>query len=304
VSPNLLRIATRESPLALWQAEWVGSELRRLHPGLEVELVSMSTSADRDLSRPLAEIGGKGVFAKEIQLAVLEGRADIAVHSAKDLPARSHEGLELVAAPERADCRDALVGAELSELKAGDVVATGSNRRRVLLAELVPGLVFSDLRGNMATRLSKSGDFAAILVAAVALERLGLSGKISEILDPELFTPQVGQGTLAVEARTDDAFTKDLLAPLNHAESLRELSAERSFLDELGGDCDLPAGAWATTSEGGTLRLRAVLAASAPAAGVPATAEHLPARVEESGEDPVAIGAAAARKLLDLLGVR
>ncbi len=281
----------------MWQAEWVGNELRRQHPDLEVDLVSMSTSADRDLSRPLAEIGGKGVFAKEIQLAVLEGRADVAVHSAKDLPAVTPPGLELVAAPQRGDCRDALVGARLGDLRPGDVVATGSNRRRVQLAELMPALVFADLRGNMETRLGKAGDFAAIVVAAVALERLGLSAHISEVFDPDQFTPQVGQGTLAVEARSEDWKTRSLLDPLNHRPTMRELSAERSFLLELGGDCTLPAGALATTLTDGRLSLNAMLARSAPAAGAAPTAEHLPVRVVSEGDDPVALGTAAARLL-------
>jgi hydroxymethylbilane synthase len=255
-----LRIATRRSALALWQAEHVRSALERHHEGLEVELVPVSTEGDRRLDVPLSEIGGKGVFATEVQAAVLDGRADLAVHSAKDLPARTGDGLALAAVPERGDARDALVGARLGELPDGAVVATGSMRRRALLAALRPDLRFAELRGNMATRLAKADEFDAIVVAAVAFERLGLGEHLSDVLEVDGFVPQVAQGALAVECRADDVGTRRLLEAVEHPASRRRVTAERAFLAELGGDCTLPAGAHARLVEDGRLELLGVLA--------------------------------------------
>jgi hydroxymethylbilane synthase len=255
----VIRLATRASPLAIWQAEHVADLLRAAHPGLAVELVRTDTVGDRRLDVPISEIGGKGVFATEVQRLVLDGSADAAVHSAKDLPAVTGEGLALACVPERGDPRDALVGSRLDGLAPGAVVATGSQRRRVQLAALRPDLTFIELRGNMATRLGKVPESGAIVVAAVALARLGLDDRIDEVLAAELIIPQVGQAALAVECRAGDAATAELLRAVEHAPSRTRVDAERAFLAELGGDCDLPAGAHATL-DGDRIHLRALLA--------------------------------------------
>ncbi|MGB3412308.1 MAG: hydroxymethylbilane synthase [Microthrixaceae bacterium] len=255
-----LRLATRASALAMWQAEHVAGLLSAAHPGLEVALVPTTTEGDRRLDVPLSEIGGKGVFATEVQAAILDGRADAAVHSAKDLTAVTVQSLTLAAIPERGDPRDALIGSKLAELPRGAVVATGSARRRALLSDARPDLVFAELRGNMATRLSKADQFDAIVVAGVALERLGLGEHITEFLDPESFVPQVSQAALGIECRTDDVEVIELLAAIDHAASRRRVQAERDFLAELGGDCSLPAGAHASFNDSGGLTLRGVLA--------------------------------------------
>lgn len=287
-----LRIATRRSPLALWQADHVAALLRRAHPALEVAVVAMDTEGDRRLDVPIAELGGKGVFAKEVQRAVLDGRADLAVHSAKDLPAVAVDGLVLAAVPERGDPRDALVGAALADLPVGATVATGSQRRRVQLAALRRDLAFVGLRGNMATRLAQVPEGGAIVVAAVALARLGLADRLAEVLSADVLVPQVGQGALAIECRTDDERARGLLAAVEHEPSRRAVDAERAFLAELGGDCDLPAGAHAVVDPDDPTRLRldAVLAAAVDAPGPPA-------RVHLVGTDPIALGTAAARHL-------
>ena len=266
--------------------------LEAAHPGIEVELVPMSTEGDRRTDVPLSVIGGKGVFAKEVQAAVLSGEADLAVHSAKDLPALTPAGLVVAAVPERGDARDALVGATLDQLGEGDVVATGSARRRVQLAELVPGIRFAELRGNMATRLSKLGDFTAIVVAAAALQRLGRSAELTELIEADRLVPQVGQGTLAVECREDDPTTRALLAAVDDPPTRRLLDCERAFLVELGGDCDLPAGAHARTDGDGALVLTGVLA-DRSTDGPPVAL----GRVELTGHDPAVLGSRVAAEL-------
>jgi len=253
-----LRAATRGSPLALWQVTHVASLLAPA--GVEVEPVVVETSGDQQLDRPIWEIGGKGVFVKEVQAAVLDGRADFAVHSAKDLPSVTVDGLVLAAVPERGEPRDALVGSTLADLATGALVATGSVRRRSQLAWLRPDLTFSGLRGNIATRLAKADGFAAIVMAAAALERLGLADRITEVLDPEVMLPQVGQGALAVEARADAATTIEALVAIQHGPSRIAVDAERGFLAELGGDCDLPAGAYATLGADGIVSIEGLLA--------------------------------------------
>lgn len=213
-------------------------------------LISTATFADRRLDLPISELGGKGAFSKEIQQLVLAGEADLAVHSAKDLQATTPTGLSIAAFPARGDSRDALVGARLDQLGPGSVVGSGSNRRRALVADLQPGVVFADLRGNIATRLVKGAAFDAIVMAAAAIDRLGLDLPVVDRLDPERFVPQVGQGALAVEVRTptNDADRRlfDLVAALDHRPTALAVGAERHFLAELGGDCTLPAGAHAT----------------------------------------------------------
>ena len=245
-----LRLATRRSPLALLQARLVQSALEG--HGVDVELVAMETSGDRSLDAPLSSMGGQGVFAVEVQRAVLEGRADVAVHSAKDLPSAPLDGLLLASVPERRDPVDVLVGRSLAGLGPGATVATGSPRRRALLLERRPDLRIVELRGNMATRLATPGTngIDAIVAAAAALERLGVAERGAERLDPSWFVPQVGQGALALEARVDDTSTLSLLALINDVHAMTALMAERAFLRELGTGCSIPAGAYASVVEG------------------------------------------------------
>jgi hydroxymethylbilane synthase len=291
-----LRIATRGSALARWQADHVATLLQKAEPGLEVELVVVETSGDHRLDVPIWELGGKGVFVKEVQAAVLEGRADVAVHSAKDLPSATPRGLVIGAVTERADPRDALVGSTLDGLAPGSVVATGSLRRRAQLAHVRPDLSFEGLRGNMATRLARaaSADVAAIVVAAAALDRLGLHDQIDERLDVDVMLPQVGQAALAVECRADHTEARCLLDRVEHTPSRRAVDAERGFLAELGGDCSLPAAAFATFA-GDSLRVRGLVASVDGAAAL---------RHEISGPAPAgaALGRSVARHLLDEQG--
>lgn len=285
-----LRAATRGSPLALWQVEHVSSLLAPA--GVEVEPVVVETSGDVVLDRPIWEIGGKGVFVKEVQAAVLDGRADFAVHSAKDLPSVEAPGLVLACVPERGEPRDALVGSTLAGLPTGALVATGSVRRRAQLAWLRPDLTFTGLRGNIATRLAKAPDFGAIVMAAAALERLGLADRAAEVLEPSVMLPQVGQGALAIEARDGDTAVLEALAAIEHRPSRVAVDAERGFLAELGGDCDLPAGAHATVAGDGSLVLEGLLAS---------LDGHVVLRETRTGasSDAAAVGHALARALLD-----
>lgn len=280
----MLRAATRASALALWQTRHVASLL-----GRPVDEVVVSTSGDRLADTPIHRIGGKGAFVKEVQAAVIEGRADMAVHSAKDLQAVTPAGLRLAALCSRADPRDALVGSRLEDLGHGARIATGSARRRVQLHALRPDLAFAELRGNIATRLAKAADFDAIVVAAAALDRLGIEPGVVELLDPEAMVPQVGQGALAVECRADDHETIGLLAEIDDPHVRPFVDAERAFLAALGGDCTLPAGAYATaTGDGSAMRLLAVLAAPSTA-GSSSADSHLGA-VGGSDESEIASG--------------
>ena len=255
-----LRIATRRSPLALWQANQVADLLRAVDPRVEPELVAIDTTPDLDLSLVIADIGGKGAFSKEIQALVLAGAADIAVHSAKDLQAVTPAGLVIGAFPERGLVNDCLVGSRLGDLPSGATVATGSPRRRALLLDVRPDLQIVGLRGNIATRLKRLDDVDAVVMATVARVRLGVEPDVVEDLDPETFVPQVGQGALAVECRFDDETMLKLLAQIDHEPTQITVRAERSFLAELGGDCNLPAGANATIGSDGKLTVRGVLA--------------------------------------------
>lgn len=255
-----LRIATRRSPLAVWQAERVAELLVAAVPGLITELVATDTAPDRDLTMPIERFGGKGAFSKEVQALVLNGAADIAVHSAKDLQAVTPEGLIIGALPERGEAADCLVGATLAQLPTGATVATGSQRRRALLLDVRPDLRVVGLRGNMGTRLAKLSEVDAIVAATVALQRLGERPALMESLDPETFVPQVGQGALAVECRVDDAPVLDSLAAIDDPTTRVTVEAERSFLRRLGGDCDLPAGAHASLGTDGKLTIRGILA--------------------------------------------
>lgn len=251
-----LRAATRGSALARWQTAHVASLL-----GEEVDVVVVETTGDRRQDVPIWEMGGRGVFVKEVQAAVLEGRADIAVHSAKDLPSETPGGLAIGAVPERGDPRDALVGARLDDLPAGARVATGSVRRRAQLAALRPDLTFAGLRGNIDTRLRKAADFDAVVMAVAALERLGRDEHVAEVLDVDVLLPQVAQGALAIECRADDTRSREALARIEHGPSRRAVDAERAFLAELGGGCDLPVGAYAEVdSADGSVHVRGLLA--------------------------------------------
>jgi hydroxymethylbilane synthase len=290
----ILRVATRGSALARWQAEHVATLLRAATPELDVELVVVDTAGDRRQDVAIWQIGGKGVFVKEVQAAVLDGRADIAVHSAKDLPSQEFEGLALAAVPERGEVRDALVGSTLADLPAGGRVATGSARRRAQLADRRPDLTFAELRGNIPTRLERAREHDAIVVAAVALERLGRSDAITEVLPVDVLLPQVAQGALAIECRSDDDATRELLARIEHRASRTAVDAERAFLAQLGGDCDLPAGAYATT-DGDTVEVQGLLAS---------LDGRVVLRHRLTGSDPIATGQAVATHLLDGAGGR
>jgi hydroxymethylbilane synthase len=243
-----LRLATRGSPQARTQAEAVAAALADA-AGCATELVIVDTTGDRRQDVPLHVIGGQGVFVKEVQQAVLDGRADGAVHSAKDLPSASHEALVIGAFTARRDAADALIGRSLADLAPGATIATGSVRRRAQLAAARPDLAFTELRGNIATRLSKVPDGGAIVMAVAALEVLGMTARIDERLDPRQFVPAVGQGCVAVEIRVDDSATAELLAAVDHPTTRHQVEVERSFLAELGSGCSLPVGAHVSGQE-------------------------------------------------------
>jgi hydroxymethylbilane synthase len=288
-----VRIASRGSELALWQANWVRDGLMRAEPGLRVELNVIRTTGDRILDVPLAQIGDRGLFTKEIDTALLEGRAEIAVHSLKDVPTRMPEGLVLAAVSEREDPRDVLLcraGAgcdSLASLPAGARVGTSSLRRRAQLRAIRPDLEVLDLRGNLNTRLRKldGGEYEAILLAAAGVLRLGWRERITEWLSPEQILPAVGQGALAVVARGDDEGVLALLGRLHDPGTAACVTAERAFLRSLEGGCQIPIGALATL-DGERVRLEGLVAdldgqtilrdvASGPAAAAAALGERL-----------------------------
>jgi hydroxymethylbilane synthase len=253
MSDRPLRIATRRSPLALWQAEHVAARLQTLFPGQAVELVPIKTQGDRILDVPLAKIGGKGLFIKELEQALLDGQADLAVHSMKDVPAELPTGLCLSALLESADPRDALLSRHpggWANLPHGARIGTSSLRRQCQLRFLRPDLSFDFLRGNVGTRLQKLDDgvFDAIVLAAAGLDRLGLAGRISERLSPAISLPAVGQGVIGIECRTEDAALHALLAPLDHAASHHRITAERALNARLNGGCQVPIAAHATVT--------------------------------------------------------
>ncbi len=303
-----LRLATRGSPLARWQADRVVVLLGALPDPPACEVVVISTTGDRLTETPIDRIGGQGAFVAEIQAAVLDGRADVAVHSAKDLPSLTPPGLELACVPERADPRDALVGSRLADLAPGARVATGSVRRRAQLSWLRPDLTFAELRGNMATRLERAKGEGAGVVAVAALERLGLTGQIAEVLDTGTLLPQVAQGALAVECRADDDEVRRVLGAIDDAVAHRAVRAERAFLAALGGGCTLPVGGLATPSGFTTT---AVPDRGAPPAGVQVPEEvalegmlasrdgRILLRRRATGGDPVELGRRLASDLLD-----
>ena len=281
----MLRLATRASPLALWQAGRVASLLKATHPGLDVDVVTVTTRGDRTLEIPVWEMGGRGVFVREVQAAVTAGDADIAVHSAKDLQPLPAPGLRLAAVPERGDPRDALVGMPLSGLAPGAVVATGSQRRRAQLAALRPDLEFQSLRGNIGTRLARVPPGGAIVVAVAALTRLGMEPDTLHVLESDVMLPQVGQGAIAVECRADDGESLRLLEPLDQVAVRRAVDAERAFLAAVGGACELPVAGHATFGTEGELRMEGLVAAPDGTVVVRRGAVGPPERASELGRE-------------------
>ncbi len=262
--PSRLVIATRESPLALWQANFIKARLETLYPTLQVELLGMTTQGDRILDVTLNKIGGKGLFVKELETAIEEGRADLAVHSMKDVPMVLPEGFTLAAIGEREDPRDAFVSNKydnLDQLTAGCVVGTSSLRRESQLRARFPHLVIKPLRGNVGTRLGKldAGEYDAIILAAAGLIRLGLACRIKSAISPNDSLPSPGQGALGIEIRSDRADLIELLAPLNHPATAACVTAERALSRRLGGSCQIPLGAFAEEDDG-FLRLRSFIA--------------------------------------------
>ena len=258
-----LKIATRQSPLALWQANYVKNRLQQLYPDLTIELVPMVTKGDVILDSPLAKIGGKGLFVKELENALLTKEADIAVHSMKDVPMQFPEGLELAVICQREDPRDAFVSHSyrtFAELPQGAVVGTSSLRRQCQLKALRPDLDIRSLRGNVGTRLSKldNGDYDAIILASAGLIRLGLADRIASFIDVEQSLPAAGQGAVGIECRTDDAQVQALLAPLADAETTYCVRAERAMNNHLQGGCQVPIGGYAVLQQG-QLYLRALV---------------------------------------------
>ena len=259
-----LRIATRRSALALWQAEHVAAALRSAHAGVEVVLVKVLTQGDRIQDRPLAEVGGKGLFVKELEVAIANGEADLAVHSMKDVPADLPEGFVIAAALERADPRDAFVSlrhASFAALPRGARVGTSSPRRQCILKAARPDLEITPLRGNVDTRLARleRGDLDAIILAAAGLTRLGLAARITEYLDPDVALPAVGQGIVGIECRSDPAVLA-LVGVLEHAPTRQRLSAERAFAARLEGSCQSPIAGYATLA-GERIHLRGLVGA-------------------------------------------
>ncbi|HYD55896.1 MAG TPA: hydroxymethylbilane synthase, partial [Burkholderiales bacterium] len=262
--PAKLVIASRESRLAMWQAEHVRSRLAALYPQCSIEILGMTTKGDQILDRTLSKVGGKGLFVKELEVAMEERRADLAVHSLKDVPMELPEGFRLAAVLEREDPRDAFVSndyASLDELPEGAIVGTSSLRRQALISARYPHLVIRPLRGNLDTRLGKldRGEYAAIILAAAGLKRLGMPQRIRALIEPEQSLPAPGQGAMAIEILDGRDDLMELLAPLNHTATAQAVTAERTVSRVFGGSCQIPLAAFATV-DGGAMRLRAMVA--------------------------------------------
>ncbi|TVP89262.1 MAG: hydroxymethylbilane synthase [Pseudomonadaceae bacterium] len=292
---RVLRIATRKSALALWQAEFVKARLEALHPGLQVNLVPMVSRGDKLLDSPLAKIGGKGLFVKELETALLNDEADLAVHSMKDVPMAFPPGLELPVICEREEPTDAFVSnhyAHVDELPAGSVVGTSSLRRQAQLLARRPDLVVRFLRGNVNTRLAKldAGDYDAIILATAGLMRLGFDARIRYAMPPEESLPAGGQGAVGIECRSEDNELKALLAPLNDHDSTLRVRAERALNTHLNGGCQVPIACYAIR-ENGQLWLRGLV-------GDPMGTTMLRAEARGPEDEPAALGIAVAEDLL------
>lgn len=295
MAARTLRIATRKSPLALWQANFVKDRLEALYPDLRVELVPMSTQGDKILDTPLAKVGGKGLFVKELETAMLEGRADIAVHSMKDVPVEFPEGLGLHTICEREDPRDAFVSnrfQQIDELPQGAVVGTSSLRRQCQLRAARPDLVIRDLRGNVNTRLAKldAGEYDAIILAAAGLKRLEMAHRITAFIEPEQSLPANGQGAVGIECRQNDHELHALLAPLEHAETRIQVLTERAMNRALQGGCQVPIGAYALV-QGDEVWLRGLV-------GSPDGTQVIRDEIRGPLADGEALGHALAQRLL------
>ena len=295
MATETLRIATRKSPLAMWQAEYVKARLEALHQNLTVELIPMVTKGDIILDTPLAKVGGKGLFVKELEVAILENRADIAVHSMKDVPVEFPEGLGLEVICEREDPRDAFVSntyRQIEELPPGAIVGTCSLRRQCQLSEARPDLKIMDLRGNVNTRLNKldNKDYDAIILAAAGLKRLDMAYRIASYIEPEQSLPAVGQGAVGIECRIDDKRVKALLAPLNHALTSDRVLAERAMNLALEGGCQVPIGSYALI-DGDELWLRGLV-------GKPDGTEVIRAEIRGDRNNARQLGLELAEKLL------
>lgn len=291
---NTIRLGTRASALARWQADWVAGRLEEL--GVAVELVPITTTGDREQRGPIGSLGSQGVFTKEIQRALIENRIDLAVHSLKDLPTEPVDGLSLAVVPERETVRDAIVcrkALTLADLPDGATVGSGSMRRRSQLLHCRPNLEMVDIRGNVDTRLAKldEGQYDAIILAEAGLKRLGLAARISELVDSQIMLPAVGQGALGLETRTDDEATRDAIGPLDHAETHAAVLAERSLLATLQGGCLAPIAAWGRFEDDELVLSARVLSVD----GVHCL------EVTEKADDRngVALGEVAAKRLID-----
>jgi len=283
---NIIRIATRKSQLALWQANYVSAQLRHFHPDLDVELVTMTTQGDKILDTPLAKVGGKGLFVKELETGLLEETADIAVHSMKDVPVELPDGLHLATICPREDPRDAFVSnrfKSLEELPEGAVVGTSSMRRQCQLSALRPDIKIKDLRGNVNTRLAKldAGDYDAIILASAGLIRLEMAERITEYIEPHISLPAIGQGAVGIECRLKDDRVHQLLQPLHDHKTAVRVAAERAMNYRLNGGCQVPIAGFAELSKD-TLFMRGLVGEpdgskiiSADIAGKPEDAEEL-----------------------------
>jgi hydroxymethylbilane synthase len=295
MNTNVLRIASRESPLAMVQSEWAAAQLRAFHPGLDVSIIGMTTKGDQILDKPLAQIGGKGLFIKELEVAIEEGRADIAVHSMKDVPMVMPPGFALMTVGLREDIRDAFVSNKyrsLDELPAGAVVGTSSLRRESQIRHFHPGLKIAPLRGNVNTRLRKldDGEFDAVILAAAGLKRLGFGDRIRNTLDTSRYIPAVAQGALGIEYADNRADVPALLAPFANVATKAMVDAERAFGRRLSASCDVPLGATATVN-GGTLSIAGFVA-------TPDGSRRIAATQAGGLADAETIGTALAEQLL------
>lgn len=292
---DTIRIATRTSPLAMWQAEHVAARLQALNPDLQVEMVGMKTKGDKILNSPLSKIGGKGLFVKELEVGMLEGKADIAVHSMKDVPMEFPEGLHLPVIMEREDPRDAFVSnnyKHLSELPDGAIVGTSSLRRQTQIRSAYPKLEIKDLRGNVNTRLAKldNGEYDAIILAAAGLIRLEFKQRITAYLSTEESLPAMGQGAVGIECRQNDPRVEEMLAPLVHETTTIRVRAERAMNNHLNGGCQIPVAGF-TEIESDALRMRGLI-------GYPDGSEVFRSEMTGSLDDPESLGIAMAEDLL------